>query len=54
MMSLASTSNLGLAFERHASGNNTQRVLRPKMLKRGLLFEVIDWDEGQAKLLFGK
>ena len=26
--------------------------LEAEMLKRGMLFEVIDWDEGQAKLPF--
>jgi hypothetical protein len=26
--------------------------LESEMLKRGMLFEVIDWDEGQAKLPF--
>jgi len=26
--------------------------LEAEMLKRGMLFEVIDWDNGQAKLLF--
>ena len=27
--------------------------LEAEMLKRGMLFEVIDWDEGQEKLPFG-
>lgn len=27
--------------------------LETEMLKRGMFFEVIDWDEGQAKLPFG-
>ena len=26
--------------------------LEAEMLKRGMLFEVIDWDEGEAKLPF--
>jgi hypothetical protein len=28
--------------------------LEAEMLKRGMIFEVIDWDEGQAKLPFGE
>jgi hypothetical protein len=28
--------------------------LEAEMLKRGMLFEVIDWDEGQAKLPLDK
>jgi len=27
--------------------------LESEMLKRGMFFEVIDWDEGQGKLPFG-
>ena len=27
--------------------------LEAEMLKRGMIFEVIDWDEGQEKLPFG-
>jgi hypothetical protein len=27
--------------------------LEAEMLKRGMVFEVIDWDEGQEKLPFG-
>jgi hypothetical protein len=27
--------------------------LEAEMLKRGMVFEVIDWDEGQQKLPFG-
>jgi hypothetical protein len=27
--------------------------LESEMLKRGMMFEIIDWDEGQEKLPFG-
>jgi len=36
-----------LDWKKHAAD------LEFKMLKRGMFFEVIDWDEGQGKLPFG-
>jgi hypothetical protein len=36
------------------TGKSMPADLDAEMLKRGMLFEVIDWDEGQAKLPLGE
>ena len=36
------------------TGKSMPADLDAEMLKRGMLFEVIDWDEGQAKLALGE
>jgi hypothetical protein len=46
--------NQGLGSGNFRLGKACRRISMPKMLKRGMLFEVIDWDEGQAKLPLGE
>jgi hypothetical protein len=36
------------------TGKSMPADLDAEMLKRGMLFDVIDWDEGQAKLSLGE
>jgi hypothetical protein len=36
------------------TGKSMPADLDAEMLKRGMLFDVIDWDEGQAKLPLGE